>query len=70
MHIAAACVEAGEPKHLFMPEYLLLPLMISGDPTIDFSKPVLDSFGAKLIMASLKMLTPDLLKGGNPRVTP
>jgi hypothetical protein len=36
-----------------------VPLVLSRDETLDFSKPVLDRVGRQLLLTSLRMLVPD-----------
>lgn len=60
MNIAAAVVEGGKARHVFLPQYLLLPFVLSQDQTMDFARPTLDSVGKKIILTSTRMLAPDL----------
>jgi hypothetical protein len=63
MNIAAAQFENGKARHIFMPVYLLVPFALSKDQTMDFSKPVLDSVGRKIILTSVRMLAPEVAGG-------
>lgn len=61
MNIAAALLEKGKARHVFIPQYLLLPFVLSHDETMDFAKPTFDSTGKKIILSSAKMLAPELM---------
>jgi hypothetical protein len=67
MTIAAALMEDGLARHVFLPQYLLLPYALSKDPTMDFSRPRLDSVGKKIVLGALNMLAPALAKPGQQR---
>ena len=44
-------------KIIFLPEYLIAPFLLSNDKQMpDWSRPVLDSIGQKLLLASVKLL--------------
>ncbi len=62
MTIAAALVdENGRPQHIFLPEYLIAPYLLSKEDQLeDASKPVLDQVGKRLVKAAMNMLVPDL----------
>jgi hypothetical protein len=61
MTIAAALREHGQLRHVFLPQYLLLPYALTKDPPMDFSRPVLDSVGRKLVLGAIQMLAPGLV---------
>jgi hypothetical protein len=65
MIIAAALKEKGLVRHIFLPQYLLLPYTLTSDPPMDCSKPSLDSVGRKIILGSVKMLSPGLSGSGS-----
>jgi len=53
----------GKPQHVFLPEYLVSPYLLSDQTSIaDPSKPVLDAVGEKVLLASLRLLAPALLR--------
>jgi hypothetical protein len=56
MTIAALLVENGEPRHVFLPQYLLLPYALTKGPPLDFSRPGLDSVGRRLVLGAMEML--------------
>jgi hypothetical protein len=62
MNLAGAWMENGRARHVFMPEYLLVPFVLSTERTQDFRKPVLDSVGRKLLLSAVRLLVPDLAK--------
>ncbi len=59
MTIAAALTEKGLVRHIFLPQYLLLPYTLTSDPPMDFSKPSLDGVGRKIVLGSVEMLSPE-----------
>ena len=63
MNIAAALVDQGGARHVFLPQYLLLPFVLSRDQTMDFSHPTFDSVGRGIILAATEMLAPQLTPG-------
>ncbi len=52
----------NKARHVFLPQYLLLPYTLARGATMDFSQPTLDDLGAKIVLKSIEMLTPDLRK--------
>lgn len=60
MNVAAALVENGKARHVFLPVYLLVPFVLSKDHTTNFSQPTLDSVGQKIIETSVKMLAAEM----------
>jgi hypothetical protein len=60
MTVAGALVESGRPRHIFLPEYLLVPFVLSRDDTLDFSKPEFDRVGRAILLTSIRMLVPEL----------
>ncbi|MDD2597670.1 MAG: hypothetical protein PHO37_00385 [Kiritimatiellae bacterium] len=60
MIVAAAYKSsAGAAQYLFLPEYLVSPYLLSHETAIkDPSQPILDSFGTKILQASVKVLLP------------
>ena len=69
MTIAAALSEKGTVRHVFLPQYLLLPYTLTTDPPMDFSKPSLDSVGRKIVLGSVEMLSPELSGAGSSAST-
>jgi hypothetical protein len=61
MNIGVALVESGKARHVFLPQYLLLPFVLSHDQAMDFSRPTFDSVGRKIILTATKMLVPELM---------
>ena len=61
MNIAAALMENGKARHVFLPMYLLLPYILTTDKPKDFAKMTFDSLGKKVMLTSVKMLVPDLM---------
>ena len=61
MTIAAALMEDGKAKHVFLPQYLMVPFVLSDDQTIDFGRPLFDSTGKKILLTSVRMLAPELM---------
>jgi len=53
------CDEEGNPVSVFIPEYLISPFLLVNEDTTDydFSKPILDSVGKKIILTLIKILT-------------
>jgi len=64
LHVAGLSADAqGKPQHVFLPEYLVSPYLLSDQAEIaDPSKPVLDAVGAKVLRASVRLLAPQLLE--------
>jgi len=64
MSIAAAWEnDSGKTKYVFLPEYLVAPYLFSEETTIkDPSRPVLDSVAEKIILASLRLLVPGMVR--------
>ena len=64
MSIAAAWENGGgKTKYVFLPEYLVAPYLFSEETTIkDPSRPVLDSVAEKIILASLRLLVPGMVR--------
>jgi hypothetical protein len=62
MNLAGAWMEDGRARHVFMPEYLLVPFVLSHERRQDFTKPVLDSVGRKLLLTSVRLLVPDIAR--------
>jgi hypothetical protein len=62
MDVAAALKEKGKARHVFVPQYLLLPYALARGPAMDFSQPVLDGVGKKIVLAAVEMLWPELVK--------
>jgi hypothetical protein len=61
MNIGAALLEDGKARHVFLPQYVLLPFALSDDQTIDFGHPTFDSVGKKILLTSVRMLAPELM---------
>ena len=61
MNIGAVLMEDGKARHVFLPQYVLLPFVLSNDQTIDFGKPTFDSVGKKILLTSVRMLAPELM---------
>ncbi len=64
MSIAAAWEDGGgKTKYIFLPEYLVAPYLFSKETTIkDPSRPMLDSVGEKILLASLRLLVPGMVR--------
>ena len=58
MIVGAALMEARRARHVFLPQYLLLPYTLTEDPMMDFAEPRLDSVGRGLVLGSLMLLAP------------
>ena len=61
MNIGAVVTEDGKARHVFLPQYVLLPFVLSDDQTIDFARPTFDSVGKKILLTSVRMLAPELM---------
>ena len=62
MFIAGALREGDAVRHVFLPHYLLIPFVLSNDATMDFTRPSLDRVGGTILLASLRLLAPDLVE--------
>jgi hypothetical protein len=61
MNVGAALMEDGKARHVFLPQYILLPFVLSDDQAIDFGHPTFDSVGKKILLTSVRMLAPELM---------
>jgi len=60
---AAGRNSAGAAQHIFLPEYLVSPYLLSDEIIIqDPSKPELDSVGTKIMLTSIEILMPGMLQ--------
>ncbi len=61
------CDEKGIPVNIFIPEYLISPFLLVKEDTTDydFSRPVLDTVGKRIILNLVKILTN---YGGNEKI--
>jgi hypothetical protein len=60
MNLAAALMENGKARHVFVPMYFFLPFTLSRDDTFDFARPALDSVGRAVLLTSIRMLVPEV----------
>lgn len=61
MTAAAALMESGKARHVFLPQYLLWVCVLSQDQTVQFSQPQLDSVGTRLLLEAARLLAPELM---------